>query len=59
MVKNPPRKDEMSVDLLNVAWQPTKHLMKKISEIPSKQPRQLDPMILEDPEEGEGEGGVK
>ena len=54
MIKNPPRKEEMTVALLKIARQPTKHMVKNISEILSKEPRQLDPMILEDPEIGEG-----
>ena len=44
----------MTVGLLNIVKQSTEHFVKKISEIPIKEPRQLDPMVREDPEKGEG-----
>ena len=53
-MKNPLREDERIVKLMKMTRQPTKHLVKKMSEIPSKEPRKLDPMILEDPRKGEG-----
>ena len=37
-----------------MAKQPTKHLVKKISEILNKDPRQLDPMVHEVPVTDEG-----
>ena len=48
MERNLPRKEEMIVAQL------TEHYVKKIFEIPSKETKQLDPMILEDLEKGEG-----
>ena len=46
--KNPLGKDEITVALLKRARQLPKHWLKKTTGISSKEPRQLDPVILED-----------
>ena len=58
VVEKPPRKDEMVVALLKMARQPTKNLVKKVSESSSKKPRQLDPTSLDDPGIGADGGGL-
>ena len=49
-----PKLDEVIVALLNMTRQPTKHLLKKDSGVPSPKPRELDPMVLDAPGKGEG-----
>ena len=53
MVNNPP-KEEVIVALLKVTRQPTRHMLKKVTGIPSREPRELDPMVLEVPLKDEG-----
>ena len=44
VVKSPPNKAEVTV---NMAGQPRKHSLKKVTGVPCKEPHKLDPMILE------------
>ena len=47
MVTITPTKEEVIVAFLKMTKQPTKHLMKKATGVPSRKPRELDPTIVE------------
>ena len=49
-----PKKDDVIVALLRMTRQPTQHLWRTPSDVPSKEPRELDPMVLANPSEGKG-----
>ena len=53
MTMHPPKKNEVNIALLKMTRQPTKHLLKTDTGIPSKKRRELDPNVLESPEKGE------
>ena len=45
------RKDDLAIALLRMLREPKIHLEKKRGGIPSKKPRDLDPLVLEPPDD--------
>ena len=49
MIRHPPRKEAVIAALMKMLRQPAAHQEKKPGGISSKEPRDLDPMVLEHP----------
>ena len=54
MILHPHKKDDVLVAVLNMTRHPTIHLLKKTRGVPSKEPKELDPIFPDTPSKGKG-----